>query len=335
MRLLLPLCALAAAAAAAPFALRGGEGYSLLVVHNDCWAPYFVDLDWAFRPASLLAAGSPLRVCALDSAAKSIGVGITAGAVLVNVLQVRKVALAGNAEGMSLASQYSAALSNLLMSVWWVWDGTAPFSAWAECLFQAAGSLALVALMWRFSPPSLAHRAAAIAALAAVAALFGGKAAVLAATGLPAGALSLALYGASNASFWWARASQLYTTWAAGGDESQFIVTLVANAAGSLMRVFTSSQEVKAPPEVKPFIMYIMALNAGLNAALVAQWWYYGGKKGGGGGGGGVARARAAGAPASERPPSRSASVKATAAIAEQAMTPAKAAAARKRPQRA
>jgi len=335
-------------AAAGAFSLPKDGGYSLMVVHNDCWAPYFTDLDWVFRPATLLTAGTQLRVCVEDSVTKTLGMGITGGAVLVNALQVRKLWLAGNAEGLSLIGQYSSALSNLLMTVWWVWFGNAPLTAYAECLIQAAGSLAVAALMWGFVPPSVPHRFAAVAALVAALALLPGKRAVEDATRLAPNALSLALYLASNVSFWWARVSQLHATWSAGGDDSQFIVALVANAVGSLMRVFTSSKEIRAPEEVKPWILYIMAFNFALNVALVAQWAYYGGKKGGRG----AQKRRTAGGGAmqvNERPPPRSASVKAVVAIAEQAKSPgraasaaraqarspAKAPAARKRPQRA
>ena len=330
-------------AAASAFSLRKDGGYTLLVVHNDCWGSYFQDFDWVFKAGTLLTEGSPLRVCAVDSAVKALGMGIVAGAAVVNALQVRKLHLAGNAEGMSLLGQYSSALSNILMSVWWAWDG-APLTAWAECLIQAAGALAVAALMWGFTPPSAAHKAAAVATLAASVALFWGKGRLVAALAgalfgggeaAAANALSLSLYVASNVAFWWARASQLYATWAAGGDESQFVVALAANALGSLVRVTTSSKEAKAPAEVLPYIMYIMYFNASLNVALLAQWLYFGGKKGGGKAGAAAPppakAARGGGASsdgeaANERPPSRSASVKAAAAIAEQARSPAKAA---------
>ena len=361
---LLPL--LLALPAAAASALAPGAPYHLLVVHADCWAPYFVAADWLFRPSDLLR-DSPLRTCVLDSFTKSIGVGITSGAVLVNVLQVRKLLGAGTAEGLSLLSQYNAALSNLLMTVWWVWDGTAPASAWAECVIQTLGSLSVIGVMWWFAPPSAAHRAGFVGVLAATVALLtrGGAAwaaALSALLGVRIGkdALSLALFLASNATFWGSRLGQLYTTWAAGGDESQFIVSLVANAVGSGMRVFTGRQEMmtpgkvpKVPREVLPWILYIWVSNCALNGALVAQWWWYGGKAAGGGKGGkraaaGGARAKSpakptpkaarAGTPKASpkpspaaRPPSRAAAISATSSIADLAGSDKKKQAARRR----
>jgi hypothetical protein len=310
------------------FELSKGENtHSALflgVVHKDCVESYFVDCEWLRNPSSLLTAESRLRVCVVDSATKSLGLGIIAGACLVNAMQVRKLHLAGSAEGMSLLGQYSSALSNILMAVWWSWDSN-PLTAWAECLVQAAGSLAVVALMWRFTPPAAAHQGAAVAVLAIVVALFWGKERLKAATGFSTDDLSLALYVTSNVSFWWARLSQLYATWAAGGDESLFIGALVANVAGSVVRVFTTRKESNAPAAVKPYIVYIVMLNAALNAALLAQWLHYGGRKGGG----------AAAPPqpvVNERPPSRSASAKAAKAVPEQEKTPTKKT---KRPQRA
>ena len=317
---LLPLLLAPTAAALAP-----GAPYHLLVVHADCWRPYFVTADWLFRPSDLLRE-SPLRACVLDSFTKSIGVGITSGAVLVNVLQVRKLLGAGTAEGLSLLSQYNAALSNLLMTVWWVWDGTAPASAWAECVIQTLGSLSVIGVMWWFAPPSAAHRAGVVGVLAATVALLtrsgaSWAAALSALLGARIGkdALSLALFLASNATFWGSRLGQLYTTWAAGGDESQFIVSLVANAVGSGMRVFTGRQEMmtpgkapKVPREVLPWILYIWVSNCALNGALVAQWWWYGGKAAGGKKGGrrGAAAARAK-SPAAAKPSPAAAAPKA------------------------
>jgi hypothetical protein len=294
------LCALAFASVAARKSPSSSppHTYFLAVVRDDCFRPYFVTLDW-LSLASWTDGTSKLRECIPDSISKGVGVGITGGAVLVNALQVHKVWHAGTGKGLNLASQYQGMWSNLLMSVWWVWEG-APITAYGECIIQALGPAALISLLWRFSPPAPLHALGVVAATLAILTLAlvskAGLEAWLAGGHVPflpplsQATLSLLVSLLANLSFWASRLGQIATTHAAGSDKAQSIATLGANALGSLARVFTGMKEIKAPPALKPYFVYILAFNTLLNWTMVGQWVFYnrlGGGKGGAGRSGG------------------------------------------------
>lgn len=299
--------------------------YFLAVIRDDCFSPYFVTLDW-LSLGSWTDGRSKLRECIPDSISKGVGVGITAGAVLVNALQVHKVWHAGTGRGLNLASQYQGMWSNLLMTVWWVWEGS-PITAYGECIIQALGPAALITLLWRFSPPPTLHAAGVVAATLAILSLaFVSRADLEAWLGahaplppLSQATLSLTVSLLANLSFWASRLGQIATTHAAGSDKAQSIATLGANALGSLARVFTGMKEIKAPPALKPYFVYILAFNTLLNWTMVGQWVFYNRLGGGGGKGGGSARtglglrkkeaARAALAKGVSPPPARAAAV--------------------------
>ena len=178
-------------------------------------------------------------------------------------------------------------------------------------------------------PPPPLHALAVVAASLAILALaFVSKAGLEAWLGgghvpllppLSQATLSLTVSLLANLSFWASRLGQIATTHAAGSDKAQSIATLGANALGSLARVFTGMKEIKAPPALKPYFVYILAFNTLLNWTMVGQWVFYNRLGGGGGRGGGSARtglglrkkeaARAALAKGVSPPPARAAAV--------------------------
>jgi len=253
--------------------------YFMFVVRQDCLKPYFSDLAWLSLDA-WKNSKSPFRECLSDTISKGLGVGIILGSVLVNILQVHKVWKAGTGRGLNLGSQYQAMWSNLLASVWWVWEG-APISAYGECIMQALGPAALIALLWRFSSPGAAHAASVLAVTVGILSLAFAKKAALSAAIIPYTPLgtpenlSVLVVLLANASFWASRLGQIYTTYSAGSDKAQSIFTLAANALGSSARVYTGMKEIKAPPALKPFYVYILTFNTLLNWTMVGQWLRY------------------------------------------------------------
>jgi mannose-P-dolichol utilization defect protein 1 len=275
-RAALLLLAAAAAAARAP----APPAYHLLVVRDDCWKPFFVDLAW-LSPAAWAAPGSPLRDCAAASVSKALGYGIIAGSLLVKLPQVANILRARSPAGLSLASQYQELASNLLAVVWHVSWNRSPFSAYGETIIVTLGCALVIATMWAFERPSLTHLAGAGAAAAALGALvFAPPAAAAAAAGAlartaglpapPASLLKDALQLLSQLTFWASRATQLVDTQRARSNGAQSPLTLAFNLAGTAARVFTSMREVKDPLQLA-----FTVVNVALNGALCVQWWAF------------------------------------------------------------
>lgn len=297
---LLALALLCASAAAAPAKPQGrgaapgkagtppgkagtppGKGFALLVIRDDCVAPFFQTLDW-LRPSELTNLKSPLWDCVKASVSKGLGFGIIAGSAFVKVPQVWNIIAAGGAEGLSAASQYQEFASNVLATLWNAWHGS-PVSAYGESVIVSLGSAAVIVTMWSYSRPGGAEVALCVAFFVALAALATSSPDAVAALAVSAhlplatpAAVMDALQFAGSAAFWGSRVTQIVASAQARSMGTVSVITLAMNFLGTSARVFTGAQEVKDPLAVA-----ITAFNALLNAVLLVQWAMY--REGGGG----------------------------------------------------
>lgn len=293
------LLLLAAPALAARSSATSDKAFTLLVVREDCWADFFTDFTW-LSLGEWTRPGSHLVDCVTASVVKGLGFGIIAGSTLVKVPQLVNIVTAGSAEGLSASSQYQELVSNVLGSVWHIWNGS-PFSAFGECITVSLGTLAVVLAMWRYAWPGTGQVVAVSALTALCAQLALTSHAQLAAAAAPyAGAwLTPAvakdgLQFLGSLTFWGSRLTQIYATWAAGSTGTLAFFTLFANFAGTSARVLTSAKEVKDRTQLA-----VTAFNAFLNGVLLVQYFLYRGSKKAAGGKKGAKKA--APAPVSAR----------------------------------
>lgn len=249
------------------------SAFHLLVVREDCWAPFFVDFAW-LSPAAWTAPASPLVDCVKASISKSLGYGIILGSSIVKLPQAANVWRARSGAGLSLDAQLLELVSNGLAVAFHATYNKSPFSAYGETIIVALGCLLVVGAMLNFAAPGarLAGGARLVAGLALVAALSADVLvpAVAAAGVSPAPSLkTLGKYVnyLSNLTFWFARGAQIYETALSQSNGAQSPITLFANLAGTVARIFTSMREVKDKDQ-----LYCTIFNALLNAVLCVQW---------------------------------------------------------------
>jgi mannose-P-dolichol utilization defect protein 1 len=270
-----------AAASAAPPAAGAAPAFVWLVVREDCWDTLFG-----------LAFGSPSFVpCAAASISKGLGYGIIAGACLVKVPQLQKIVSAGSVASLNRESVYFELLSNMLATISFVILG-APFSSYGETVIVAAGSLAVLLLVWYYAWPGATHAAGVAAAMAAACAV---------ALRVPLADLHL-LQLSTFALFAASRGAQMWETAKAGSVGALSPITLTLNFVGTAARIFTSLKEVNDATALR-----ITVVNTLLNGGVLAQYVYYSVRAGGAPAAGGKRDAAAVVAPAAagdDAPPS-------------------------------
>ena len=201
---------------------------------------------------------------------QGLGYGVVAGASVVKLPQLLKLASAGSAAGLSPLSAELEQAAYGVGAAYGIAHGL-PFSAFGETCFLALQNLAILALVYRFNgTPARGALAALVAALAA-AAFFGGKISRKQVAAAYEGASLLVLA---------ARVPQIYSNFKAKATGQLSGITCGANALGALARVFTSM----SAGESGRAMARSYALGAALNSVILAQIVLYGkGKRKGGG----------------------------------------------------
>jgi mannose-P-dolichol utilization defect protein 1 len=260
--------------------------FHLLVVREDCWAPYFVNFSW-LTVAGWTSPSSILRDCVSASITKALGYGIILGSCVVKLPQVINIVRSRSGAGLSLASQYQELASNALAVIWHATWNRSPFSAYGETIIVTLGCALVVVAMWAFERPSTSHVAIVLAASAVLvqfaltspSVLTGLAASMATAVGVPGAALSTAalkdvLQFASQLTFWGARITQIIATARERSNGAQSPLTLVFNLMGTAARVFTSFREVGDRLQLA-----FTVFNVFLNGVLCAQYVAFAGAK--------------------------------------------------------
>ena len=201
---------------------------------------------------------------------KGLGYGVVAGASVVKLPQLLKLASAGSAAGLS---PLSAELEQAAYGIGAAY-GIAhklPFSAFGETCFLALQNLAILALIYRFNKTPARGFCVAALAVVAAAAFFTGKVSTRqVATAYECASLLVIA----------ARVPQIYSNFKNKSTGQLSGITYGANALGALARVHTSLSAGKSGMAM----VRSYALGAALNSIILAQILFYGGgakKKGG------------------------------------------------------
>lgn len=196
---------------------------------------------------------------------KGLGYGVVAGASVVKLPQLLKLASSGSAAGLSPLSAELEQAAYGVGAAYGVAHGL-PFSAFGETCFLAAQNLAILALIYLFN--GTAGRGALVAAIAsvAVAAFLGGK--------ISRSQVAAAYEGASLLILA-ARLPQIYSNFKSKSTGQLSAVTYGANALGAVARVYTSLSAGKSGLAM----VRSYALGAALNATILAQILIYAKKK--------------------------------------------------------
>ena len=201
---------------------------------------------------------------------QGLGYGVVAGASVVKLPQLLKLASAGSAKGLS---PLSAELEQTAYGVGALYgiSHALPFSAFGETCLLALQNIAILALIYRFNGTPRRGLLVASLALAALAAFFSGKVSK---------AQVAVAYEFASLLVLAARVPQIVSNLKSKSTGQLSGVTCGANALGALARVYTSlSAGASGKAMARSY-----ALGAALNSVILAQILFYGGSGSGRGG---------------------------------------------------
>lgn len=201
---------------------------------------------------------------------QGLGYGVVAGASVVKLPQLLKLASAGSAAGLSpLSAELEQAAYGI--GAFYGLAHNLPFSAFGETCFLALQNLAILALVYHFNGTPARGAFVAVLAAAAAAAFFGGK--------ISKRQIAAAYEGASLLVIA-ARVPQIYSNFKSKATGQLSGITYGANALGALARVYTSL----SAGESGLAMVRSYALGAALNSVILAQILVYGAGRGKAGG---------------------------------------------------
>ncbi|XP_059074386.1 mannose-P-dolichol utilization defect 1 protein homolog 2 isoform X2 [Cryptomeria japonica] len=179
----------------------------------------------------------PQKDCALDVLSKALGYCIVAASIIVKVPQIYIIWKNKSIKGLSVAS-FELEVVGFTIALAYCLHNDLPFSAYGELLFLLLQALILIALIYYYSSPLGARTLLKSTIYCAVAPT------ILAGRINPV--LFEALYASQHAIFLFARIPQIWKNYCNKSTGELSFLTSFMNAAGCIVRLFTSIQE-KAP----------------------------------------------------------------------------------------
>lgn len=241
------LCGVVAVGAATA-AADGGDGAS---------APGSLDFGQCMETVMALDFNNP--ACFKKVLVKVLGIAVIAGSFTFKVPQIKKLMDAQDATGISFMATYVEVLCYGSVLVYHVLLGS-PLSAYGENAIITMQQFVIVLLLWKYSGTSVAHMGCVAAGIAGVFAFEF--------TVPPQ--FQQYIFLATIPAFSAARIPQIIANFQNGHTGQLALITLLIGFAGSLVRVFTSLEEVD-----DPFVALSFVLGAVWNTILLLQVFYY------------------------------------------------------------
>ena len=224
----------------------------LFVFTPECFETFFTRFDFFDAP------------CLKITISKALSYAIIAGAVVLKLPQILKIASAGSVQGLAALTFYCDVLI-FSCSAGYSYLRGFPFSTYGEELVILAQNIFLVLLLWKYADPAkgTAHILLAVG-------IWGGF--VFWMLGLdPEGEVVTMLPVATIIATALARCPQVYANYSQGHTGQLSIVSTGLNWVGSLARIFTTLTELSDTLKLMGYVV-----SASLNLVLIFQMlWYW------------------------------------------------------------